>query len=264
MAWGNDFTSTDRAVLNGLANNMKTVLSQLGVIVSQDNTVSGEVAGLVTDFNSLVTSYNALVAALGTENGLSQTTLDALAAFKTTLDAQTATEATEVASLPVPPAPAALDGLHTDVRRGMSRGALSRVRNDAARQLERTARHVAMRALHGRQKRQRGLRRTAGQHEEDLAHREAVAMTPAKFAEYRKVLTAAVGLGLTYAAQFYGSNHWVVAAIAIASALGVYAVPNAAHKEPTDSVKVTTTATPGTYGGVSTIVPTDPPGPKAA
>jgi hypothetical protein len=49
---------------------------------------------------------------------------------------------------------------------------------------------------------------------------------------YRKFLTSTVGLALTYAVQFYGTNHWVTAAVAVASALGVYAVPNDAKPAP--------------------------------
>lgn len=47
-------------------------------------------------------------------------------------------------------------------------------------------------------------------------------------APYLKAVTAVIGLALTYLTQYYGTNHWVVLAIAIASALGVYAVPNSA------------------------------------
>ena len=51
-------------------------------------------------------------------------------------------------------------------------------------------------------------------------------MNPARLAEYRKVITALVGLGLTYASTYYATNHYVVLAIALAGVLGVYAVPN--------------------------------------
>jgi len=44
---------------------------------------------------------------------------------------------------------------------------------------------------------------------------------------YSKAITAVVGQALTFATLYYGSNHWVSAAVAIAAALGVYAVPNA-------------------------------------
>jgi hypothetical protein len=43
---------------------------------------------------------------------------------------------------------------------------------------------------------------------------------------YSKFLTAVIGQVLTYATLYYGTNHWVSVAVAIASALGVYAVPN--------------------------------------
>jgi hypothetical protein len=47
-------------------------------------------------------------------------------------------------------------------------------------------------------------------------------------ARYAKALTAAVGVGLTVAvAEFGATNKWVAIAIAVASAAGVYAVPNA-------------------------------------
>lgn len=48
-----------------------------------------------------------------------------------------------------------------------------------------------------------------------------------KAAQYAKFLTALVGQGLTVAVALYGAgNKWVAVAIAVASALGVYAVPN--------------------------------------
>ena len=47
-----------------------------------------------------------------------------------------------------------------------------------------------------------------------------------KAAQYSKAITAIIGQGLTFAALYYGSNHWVAAAIGVAAALGVYAVPN--------------------------------------
>jgi hypothetical protein len=50
-------------------------------------------------------------------------------------------------------------------------------------------------------------------------------------ARYAKAITAAVGVGLTVAVAEWGAtNKWVAIAIAVASALGVYAVPNAAPK----------------------------------
>ena len=49
---------------------------------------------------------------------------------------------------------------------------------------------------------------------------------------YSKAVTAVIGQALTYASLYYGSNHYVALAIGVASALGVYAVPNAAPKAP--------------------------------
>ncbi len=43
---------------------------------------------------------------------------------------------------------------------------------------------------------------------------------------YSKAITAIVGQALAYATLYYGGNKWVAAAVAIAAALGVYAVPN--------------------------------------
>ena len=51
-------------------------------------------------------------------------------------------------------------------------------------------------------------------------------------AAYAKFATALVGQALTFASLYYGSNHWVAAAVAVASALGVYAVPNRAPTPP--------------------------------
>jgi len=48
---------------------------------------------------------------------------------------------------------------------------------------------------------------------------------------YSKFVTGIVGQALTYATLYYGGNHYVAAAIAVASALGIYAVPNAAPKD---------------------------------
>ena len=47
------------------------------------------------------------------------------------------------------------------------------------------------------------------------------------FGPYSKSVTAIIGQGLTFASLYYGSNHYVAAALAAASALGVWAVPNA-------------------------------------
>lgn len=43
---------------------------------------------------------------------------------------------------------------------------------------------------------------------------------------YSKAVAAVIGQALAYATLYYGSNKWVAAAVAVASALGVYAVPN--------------------------------------
>jgi len=44
--------------------------------------------------------------------------------------------------------------------------------------------------------------------------------------QYSKFFTGIAGQALTYATLYYGTNHYVALAVAIASALGVYAVPN--------------------------------------
>ena len=44
--------------------------------------------------------------------------------------------------------------------------------------------------------------------------------------KYSKAIAAIVGQGLTFASLYYGTNHYVALALAIAAALGVYAVPN--------------------------------------
>lgn len=49
---------------------------------------------------------------------------------------------------------------------------------------------------------------------------------------YSKSVTAIIGQALTFASLYYGTNHWVSAALAAASALGVWAVPNSAPKAP--------------------------------
>lgn len=43
---------------------------------------------------------------------------------------------------------------------------------------------------------------------------------------YSKAITGLLGQALTYASLYYGTNHYVAAAVAVASAIGVYAVPN--------------------------------------
>ena len=47
---------------------------------------------------------------------------------------------------------------------------------------------------------------------------------------YSKAVTAVIGQALTFASLYYGSNHYVAAALAAASAMGVWAVPNSAPK----------------------------------
>ena len=43
---------------------------------------------------------------------------------------------------------------------------------------------------------------------------------------YSKFITGIAGQALTYATLYYGTNHYVALAVAVASALGIYAVPN--------------------------------------
>lgn len=43
---------------------------------------------------------------------------------------------------------------------------------------------------------------------------------------YSKAAAAVIGQALTFASLYYGSNKWVAAAVAVAAALGVFAVPN--------------------------------------
>ena len=52
------------------------------------------------------------------------------------------------------------------------------------------------------------------------------------YGPYSKFITGIVGQALTYATLYYGGNHYVAAAVAVASALGVYAVPNAGGTAP--------------------------------
>ncbi len=47
-----------------------------------------------------------------------------------------------------------------------------------------------------------------------------------------KAVTAIIGQALTFATLYYGDNKWVAAAVAVAAALGVYAVPNSTPKGP--------------------------------
>ena len=52
------------------------------------------------------------------------------------------------------------------------------------------------------------------------------------FGPYSKAITAVIGLVLTYLTQYYAAEHWVALVVAVAAALGVYAVPNSAPKPP--------------------------------
>ena len=49
---------------------------------------------------------------------------------------------------------------------------------------------------------------------------------------YAKFLTGIAGQALTYASLYYGTNHFVVLAVAVAAALGVYAIPNTPKPPP--------------------------------
>jgi hypothetical protein len=44
---------------------------------------------------------------------------------------------------------------------------------------------------------------------------------------YSKFIAGILGQALTFASMYYGTNHYVVLGIAIASALGIFSVPNA-------------------------------------
>jgi hypothetical protein len=52
------------------------------------------------------------------------------------------------------------------------------------------------------------------------------------FGPYSKAVTAVIGQALTFASLYYGTNHWISAAVAVASAAGVYAVPNSPKAPP--------------------------------
>jgi len=53
------------------------------------------------------------------------------------------------------------------------------------------------------------------------------------FGVHAKAITAIIGQALTLATFYWGgSNHWVVLAVALAAALGVYAVPNTTPTAP--------------------------------
>ena len=49
---------------------------------------------------------------------------------------------------------------------------------------------------------------------------------------YSKAIAAAIGVALAYATQHYAANPWVAVAVAVASVLGVYAVPNQGKSVP--------------------------------
>ena len=49
---------------------------------------------------------------------------------------------------------------------------------------------------------------------------------------YSKAVTAVIGQALAYATLYYGGNKYVAAAVAVAAALGVYAVPNQVPSAP--------------------------------
>ena len=51
---------------------------------------------------------------------------------------------------------------------------------------------------------------------------------------YSKFITAVIGQVITYITLYYHGEHWVAIVIAVAAALGVYAVPNSkpAAEEP--------------------------------
>ena len=72
------------------------------------------------------------------------------------------------------------------------------------------------------------------------------------FGPYGKFVTGIVGQALTYATLYYGGNHYVAAAVAVASALGVYAVPERRPKRPGPAASRAThgdvTATAGLFG----------------
>ena len=53
-----------------------------------------------------------------------------------------------------------------------------------------------------------------------------------KLGPYSKTIAAVIGQALAYATLYYGDNKWVAGAVAIAAALGVYAVPNSSSPKP--------------------------------
>jgi hypothetical protein len=52
---------------------------------------------------------------------------------------------------------------------------------------------------------------------------------------HSKTVAAVIGVALEYATQHYASNPWVGVAVAVAAALGVWAVPNAPKPSPPPS-----------------------------
>jgi hypothetical protein len=64
-------------------------------------------------------------------------------------------------------------------------------------------------------------------------------------AQYAKAIAGVVGLGIQFAQWKYGTgNEWVIAAVAAASALGIYAIPNAPKPAPAQPSNVTITRPP--------------------
>jgi len=49
---------------------------------------------------------------------------------------------------------------------------------------------------------------------------------------YLKGVTGYVGLILTWASMYYGTNHWVSLAVALAAGAGIIAVPNTPKPPP--------------------------------
>ena len=57
-------------------------------------------------------------------------------------------------------------------------------------------------------------------------------MSKAKIAQYRKSIIAAIGLAATIGASFAPDNKYVIAGVAVATAFGVYRVPNVPKDKP--------------------------------
>ena len=98
-------TQTDiQSSLVAIQEILTTLSGKVDALMSEDATVAGEVAAEETDLTSLTSSYQALATALESEDGLSPTTLAALATFKSQLDTLTGTVAADVpVTPPVPP-----------------------------------------------------------------------------------------------------------------------------------------------------------------